>query len=511
MSTSQSQSSGGAASSVNQQQVLSHLVDALMAKNGGRISVEQLMLHAGDFLSNPDIDGLLSNGEQNGVYSRSVKQNGEEVIESVTPVDDRPDAIEKAFPELYGGSADSDDESEALDLTDLDGVAKALSSNLSDNGYESVADIAQAEASELATVPQITRGRAESLIKEAQTHVDTSQQWLDEVLAPYRERGPDASSQVMALSATDQEVGAPLAVVKPDIDPDDAHVLGLPILEDVGHPDVPDVSEMVEPGEVADPYTDQPVIERMAAILRNPSYGLLVVGPPGSGKNTRAKWLHGQANRPYVQIDMTEDKRDMDFLGVKTVTDEAVVAHEDSELTRLAKNGGTICINEWNIGRESVRMMFQTILADRQLTVTPAREVIKVHPEFRLMVTQNPISRENRGTNPVNRANLGRFRAVYCPYLDSEDEVNLLDSKFNDDRTKVKRETLRNLVEAATQTRNENNGPTLSTRDLEAIVADIDTGVDPLMAIRARLNQLQLSQPYNDPEAAWELITPVFD
>jgi nitric oxide reductase NorQ protein len=127
------------------------------------------------------------------------------------------------------------------------------------------------------------------------------------------------------------------------------------------------------------------------------------------------------------------------------------------------------------------------------------------------MVTQNPISRENRGTNPVNRANLGRFRSVHCPYLDTEDEVNLLDSKHNDGRTKVKRETLRNLVEAANKTRNESNGPTLSTRDLEAIVADVDTGVDPLTAIRSRLHHLQLSQPYNDPEAAWDLITPVFN
>jgi hypothetical protein len=34
--------------------------------------------------------------------------------------------------------------------------------------------------------------------------------------------------------------------------------------------------------------------------------------------------------------------------------------------------------------------------------------------------------------------------------------------------------------------------------------------VEPLPAIRKRLHHLQLSQPYNDPDAAWDMISSVF-
>jgi nitric oxide reductase NorQ protein len=491
----------------DEQETLSHLVDALLRKHGGQVDTTEVTLDASSYLANPDVSDLLREGEAGGIYEVRSGANGTDVITGVDPVGDRPDAIEEDYKEAF--ETDVADET-PTELTDLNGIGDGLAANLRDNGYTSLADIATADTKELAAVPQITEGRADDIIKQAQAEIDTPVQWLEDALSPYRERGADASSRIVQMTATKQEVGTPVAIVDPSADPEDTHLHGYPVLEDVGHPDVPDVSGMVEPKTVDDPVTGEPVLERMAHILAKNNHGLLVVGPPGSGKNTRAKWLHGQTNRPYVQVDMTEDKRDLDFLGVKTVDEDGVVAHEDSELTRLAKYGGTFCVNEWNIGRESVRMLFQTILADRQLTVAPAREVISVHPEFRMMVTQNPITRENRGTNPVNRANLGRFRNVYCPYLAPSDEVDLLDSKHNRGRVKVKRDTLQDIVEAANKTRQESNGPTLSTRDLEAIVDDIDTGVEPLPAIRKRLHHLQLSQPYNDPDAAWDMISSVF-
>jgi MoxR-like ATPase len=508
MSTTSSPSSGSQAQ-VSDQQLLSHLVDALLRQDGDKVTKQQLALQANDFEDTIDVDGLLREGQNDGVYSLG-KHYGQKCIKDVSPVRDRPKEIEDAFKEVFATNTDETGVGGEVVLTDLTGVGDALADNLRQNGYDDMEAIAGASADELGTVPQVTKGRAGEIIKQAEQHVDSKHALLRQALAPYKDDSTQASSTVRDLQVVDKEVGTPLKLVDPSAD--EVHVNGFPVLEDVNHPQVPDTSEMIEPEPVDDPIAEEPAMELMAKILARNNFGLMVIGPPGSGKNLRAAWLHGQTNRTFIQADMTEDRRDLDFLGVKTVTDKGVVVHEDRPFTRLAKNGGTLCINEWNMGRDSVQMLFQTVLADGTITVASAQEVIEVHPEFRLMVTQNPVKRENRGTKPVNRANLGRFRSVRVPYTGKQGEVNVLDSKHNTDRTMIDRETLHKLVAAAQETRDDNaNGPMLSTRDLEAVVESVDDGLPPKKALRKRLQHHRASQPYNDPAADWPRIEQAFN
>jgi len=97
----------------------------------------------------------------------------------------------------------------------------------------------------------------------------------------------------------------------------------------------------------------------------------------------------------------------------------------------------------------------------------------------------NPPTREYRDSEPMNSATRGRFRAFEQPYIqDVEVELDTLDAQVNSGSRVVDRGTLRTVVQFAHQTRQNDNWPTLSTRNLVIVCEHIEDGAAPKAAVK---------------------------
>jgi nitric oxide reductase NorQ protein len=97
----------------------------------------------------------------------------------------------------------------------------------------------------------------------------------------------------------------------------------------------------------------------------------------------------------------------------------------------------------------------------------------------------NPPTREYRDSEPMNSATRGRFRAFEQPYIqDVEVELDTLDAQVNSGSRVVDRGTLRKVVQFAHQTRQNENWPTLSTRNLVIVCEHIEDGAAPKAAVK---------------------------
>lgn len=91
----------------------------------------------------------------------------------------------------------------------------------------------------------------------------------------------------------------------------------------------------------------------------------------------------------------------------------------DGIVTTAARNGGILMVDEINIARPNILTALYALLDSGKLTLLDnGGEVVKVHPDFRFVVTQNPASDPMfRGVEDSSRALIDRMdvyiRAAY--------------------------------------------------------------------------------------------------
>jgi nitric oxide reductase NorQ protein len=117
----------------------------------------------------------------------------------------------------------------------------------------------------------------------------------------------------------------------------------------------------------------------------------------------------------------------------------------------------------------------------------------------------NPPTREYRDSEPMNSATRGRFRALEQPYIqDVDEEVVTLDAQVNASHEVVDRGTLRKIVQFAHQTRQNENWPTLSTRNLTILCEHIEDGASPKAAVKNEV--WAVAEPNQYPEDTYETL-----
>ena len=226
----------------------------------------------------------------------------------------------------------------------------------------------------------------------------------------------------------------------------------LTVLEDVGHDQVPDISE--------DAYYERSATESktdVQVVTKALEEGMNVVmkGPPGVGKSYLAKYLCAQTNRPLYRVTLSETTYREDLLGhlqlVSAPGGESVTSWVDGPLTRAAREGGVLLLDEINAADANTAAALNAVMEQedtRSLTIPQTGEVVTPHEEFHVIATSNP---GYQGTYEQNDAFEGRFRHVELDYLPPDIEVEIILERTDLDRRK--KEKIQDLVTFAERLR----------------------------------------------------------
>jgi nitric oxide reductase NorQ protein len=504
-----------ASSQFDEQAILSHLVQRLLQREGGQIPLERVTLRVSDYvdIGEQEAADLIDQGANTGVYTLERGTGGTTTITGVSPHGPEPEIIVEAF----GPSQDADD---GADFTVLSVVTESIDEALLDAGYETFAALADAEVDDLTRLTgTLTESRAAAILQEAPQHVPVGSRLAVTAAQRYARRIDTETdrgvARIVDLTTTDVAVGEPIYRTE-DLDPDaldaqyvsaigrnadDPVATGLHVLDDPDHPDVPKAAthpdagddalpvdesgQVVPPAVPIEPRLQLPLDELLAKKLARGLVPVRLVGPRGSGKNYLVKYLCHETNRGYVSIDCDEATHTEDLFGPLTPTEDGLIVPRTGPAKQALLNGSVLVLNEFPVMRAGAAMSLHRLLNEGKLLVKAHGELVEPHPSARIVITMNPPTREYRDSEPMNSATRGRFRALEQPYIqDIEVELDTLDAQVNSGSCVVDRSTLRKVVQFAHQTRQNENWPTLSTRNLVIICEHIEDGASPKAAVK---------------------------
>lgn len=141
-------------------------------------------------------------------------------------------------------------------------------------------------------------------------------------------------------------------------------------------------------------------------------YSLLFIGESGTGKSTAARVIPARCGIPYVSINCSINTEESDIFGsmvpnTKKVSDiDPEFIWEDGILTKAIRNGYCAILEEVNLAKPGVLGKLNSLLDDSRQVELSTGEIIKAHPNFRVIGTGN-IGYE--GTNRMNKSFINRF------------------------------------------------------------------------------------------------------
>ncbi|MEN6516637.1 MAG: AAA family ATPase [Methanospirillum sp.] len=116
----------------------------------------------------------------------------------------------------------------------------------------------------------------------------------------------------------------------------------------------------------------------------------VLVGPPGCGKTTLARFAASQFGRPVYTMNCTADMRPEDLLVMTVLSPTEKFRYQASSLVSAMITGGICILDEGNRMPERSWASLAPLLDDRRYVESVAAGMrIHAHPDFRLVVTMN--------------------------------------------------------------------------------------------------------------------------
>ena len=141
-------------------------------------------------------------------------------------------------------------------------------------------------------------------------------------------------------------------------------------------------------------------------------YSMLFAGDSGTGKSTAARVIPARCGIPYISINFSVNIEESDIFGsmipntMKASADDPEFVWQDGVLTKAVRNGYCAVLEEINFARPGVLGKLNSLLDENRQIDLPTGEVLKAHPNFRIIATCN-VAYE--GTNRFNKALINRF------------------------------------------------------------------------------------------------------
>ena len=202
-------------------------------------------------------------------------------------------------------------------------------------------------------------------------------------------------------------------------------------------------------------------------------YSMFFKGDTGTGKSTAARVIFYKAGLPWVSINCSTNIDEADIFGCmipnpeKKSADDPEFVWEDGPATKCIRNGYGLIVEEANGARPGVLLKFNSLLDEARQIELGNGEVLKAHPNFRIVFTAN-IAYE--GTNELNMALVDRFDAIVeFSDMSKQDAIETIKKRTGySDVTKI--EKVYGVYEAIKKYSNENNlGIAISIRRLLCI------------------------------------------
>ncbi|OCT14300.1 hypothetical protein A8709_26085 [Paenibacillus pectinilyticus] len=158
---------------------------------------------------------------------------------------------------------------------------------------------------------------------------------------------------------------------------------------------------------------------------------VLLKGPTGSGKTKLAEHVSAIYNQPMHSVNCSTDLDAEALLGFKTLTHDengrSQIAFIPGPIMKAMTKGHLLYIDEINMAKPETLPLINGVLDHRRSITNPfTGEVVKAHPDFRVLAA---INEGYIGTVPLNEALKNRFVTIDIPYLQGEALFQLVKSR----------------------------------------------------------------------------------
>lgn len=170
------------------------------------------------------------------------------------------------------------------------------------------------------------------------------------------------------------------------------------------------------------PYYDTFPLGRLSNLVKGVAasgdaqvYSMFFKGDTGTGKSTAARVIFHKAGLPWLSLNCSTNIDEADIFGCmipnpeKKTADDPEFVWKDGPATKCIRNGYGLIVEEANGARPGVLLKFNSLLDEARQVELSSGEVLKAHPNFRIVFTAN-IAYE--GTNELNMALVDRFDAI---------------------------------------------------------------------------------------------------
>jgi len=171
--------------------------------------------------------------------------------------------------------------------------------------------------------------------------------------------------------------------------------------------------------------TDVETFERAMELQDN----VLLIGPTGSGKTTLVRYYCAKNKVPYKRISLNGGCTVEDLVGHYILMNGETI-WIDGILTSSVRNGWVLAVDEINAAPSEILFVLNSLLDGERILILASKdgEVVKPHPDFRLVATCNPTEQGYAGTNEINEALRDRFhKTLYIDYNDTVENRILKD------------------------------------------------------------------------------------
>lgn len=187
-----------------------------------------------------------------------------------------------------------------------------------------------------------------------------------------------------------------------------------------GHPDVP----VINPAYI----WSRDVMRDMFAFWDGGIRALKLRGDPSTGKSSTAEQFHARLRAPMVLVACHDRLEPHQLNGSLYPSLSGGLKWVDGPVYRAARHGYTLCLDEFNTLDPSCTNSLNTILEGYAVTIPETGEVLKPHPRFRVIATENPVNSRLSvaGRNVQDAANNERWMKVDVDYMDPASEIKLV-------------------------------------------------------------------------------------